>query len=161
MTTETFLSAHLLRGAFFAHQLDQLAELIAVQGEAFLRDAGIQIPSRAVSTALLIGERGNISAADIAEALDQPHQLATQRIELLISAGIVSRLPDPDDGRRKSLQLTDTGVNQFEKLKQSLKNIDHLFQALFEEVDCDLPNAISRATEALNQSSLLMRLKTR
>jgi len=159
MATGNFLTTHALRGAFFATQLDQLAELIAVQGEALLQNSGIHIPSRAVSTALLIGERGKISAADIAEELKQPHQLVTQRIELLISAGIVNRLPDPDDGRRKTLQLTDTGIVQFEKLKQSLGDIERIFGDLFEEIDCDLPSVILKTSEALDQSSLSMRRK--
>ncbi len=64
MPTENYLQTHALQGAFFANQLDQLAELIVGQGELLLQDAGIQIPSRAVSAALLIGERGSISVAD-------------------------------------------------------------------------------------------------
>jgi len=159
MTTESYLDSHELRGAFFAHQLDLLADLTAIQGEELLLDAGIQFPSRAISAALLIGERGNVSVADIAEALDRPHQLIAQRIELLIRAGVVSRQPDPNDGRRKILELTAKGVEQFERLKQRLAEVDDVFQALFAEIDCDLPRHLIHVTEALGQSSLLARLK--
>ncbi|MBU2607664.1 MAG: MarR family transcriptional regulator [Alphaproteobacteria bacterium] len=160
MTSENYLMTHPLRGAFLAKQLDFLAELISIQGEEMLQDAGIQFPSRAISAALLIGERGSISAADIAEALDQPHQLVSQRIELLIGAGVVSRLPDPEDGRRKTLQLTDKGIEQFERMKGRLAEVERAFQALFEEVGCDLSHYLSRAAEALCQTSLLQRLKS-
>jgi len=160
MTTETYIDAHPLRGAFIANQLDQLAELIADQGEALLRDAGIEFPSRAVSAVLLIGERGKISAAEIADTLRQPHQLTTQRIELLIEAGVLDRLDDPQDGRRKILQLTDKGQKQFKQLKTRLAEADRAFAALYKEIRCDLSRKTQQAIEALSQSSILERVKS-
>lgn len=152
--------SHPFRNAFVASQLEHLAELIVMQGEAILADAGVEFPSRAVSAMLLIGERGQISAADIADALGQPHQLVTQRIELLIEAGVVDRAPDPEDGRRKILQLTDKGSLQFGRLKLRLDEADKAFAALFKEIDCDLSAMCRRAVDALGQSPLLERVKS-
>ena len=160
MSPKSFIDAHPLRGAFIASQLDQLAELISDQGEALLRDAGIEFPSRAVSAVLLIGERGKISAAEIADALRQPHQLTTQRIELLIEAGVLDRLDDPQDGRRKILQLTDKGKKQFKRLKARLAEADRAFTALYKEIGCDLSGKTQQAIEALGQSSILKRVKS-
>ena len=151
--------SRLFGNAFVASQLERVADLIVTQGEAILEDAGVEFPSRAVSAVLLIGERGQISAADIADALDQPHQLVTQRIELLIEAGVVDRVPDPEDGRRKILQLTDKGSLQFERLKLRLDEADKAFAALFKEIDCDLPAICRRTFDALSQSPLLKRIK--
>ncbi|MGJ8563870.1 MAG: MarR family transcriptional regulator [Alphaproteobacteria bacterium] len=158
MSPKNYLSTHALRGAFFANQLDQLAELITLQGEELLQSAGVKFPSRAVSAALLIGEHGRISAAEIAEALDQPHQLVTQRVDLLIAANVVSRFPDPNDGRRKLLQFTELGNQQFEQLKLRLGEVDRAFEVLFEEIGCDLASKIQSVTDALGEVSLLARL---
>lgn len=152
--------SRLFGNAFVASQLDCVAELIVKQGEAILEDAGVEFPSRAVSAVLLIGEHGQISVADIADALDQPHQLVTQRIELLIEAGVVDRVPDPEDGRRKILQLTDKGSQQFDRLKLRLDEADKAFSALFKEIDCDLPAMCRRAFDALSHSPLLERVKS-
>jgi DNA-binding MarR family transcriptional regulator len=158
MTAETYTDTHPLRGAFVANLLGRLVDRIVAQGEDLLQDAGLDFPSRAASSVLLIGERGNISAADIASALGQPHQLVTQRIELLIDLKVVKRISDPKDGRRKILALTNKGTQQFLRLQTRLANAERAFQGLFEEIDCDLPAVAARAMEALGERSILDRV---
>ncbi|MEP2987887.1 MAG: hypothetical protein ABJN65_17890 [Parasphingorhabdus sp.] len=159
MPKENYIDSHLLGGAFIANQLDRLANQISEQGELLLQDAGLEFPARTVSCVLLIGERGEISTADIASVLKQPHQLATQRVELLITSKIVERFVDPHDGRRKILRLTPSGADQFERLQESLAEAARAFAGLFEEIECDLPAITRRATEALERSSVLDRIK--
>lgn len=161
MSAKTYIDTHPLRRAFIANQLERLSDLIVEQGEALLADAEIEFPPRAVSAVLLIGERGHISAADIADALNQPHQLTTQRIELLIDAGIIDRINDPQDGRRKILQLTDKGVAQFKRLQTRLAETDQVFATLFQEISCDLYAAVEQAMDALMRSPTLERVKSR
>lgn len=154
------LDKHPFAAAFVANHMDRLSGLISEQGEVFLRDAGITIPSRTVSAVLLIGERGSVSAADIASVLDQPHQVATQRIDLLIKAGIVDRSPDPHDGRRKVLTLTADGHRQFARLQTRLETAAAAFTQLFDEIGCDMLACIERATGALKSKTLQQRAET-
>jgi DNA-binding MarR family transcriptional regulator len=154
-----FLDSHPLRGAFVANALERLVGLIVEQGEDVLRDAGLTFPSRAASTVLLLGERARLSAADLAKALGQPHQLVTQRVDLLIDLGIVSRAGDPGDARRRLLVLTAKGKRQFERLKARLALAESAFAALFAEIGCDLSGATATATAALGRSSLLDRVR--
>ena len=154
-----FLDSHPLRGAFVANALERLVGLIVEQGEDLLRDSGLTFPSRAASTVLLLGERARLSAADLAKVLGQPHQLVTQRVDLLIELGIVSRAGDPGDGRRRILVLTAKGKRQFEKLKARLALADAAFAALFAEIGCDLSSAASSAIAALGRSSVLDRVR--
>jgi DNA-binding MarR family transcriptional regulator len=156
----TYLAAHPLRGAFVANSFVQLSDLIATQGEAMLRDADLDVPSRAVSILLMIGERGEMSAADIAGLLQQPHQLVTQRADLLVDLGLVERRSDPRDGRRKILVLTDKGADQFKRLAVRLARVADVFAALFTEIDCDLAAMTSRAIAALNRSPILERINS-
>ncbi|WP_339928686.1 MarR family transcriptional regulator [uncultured Brevundimonas sp.] len=154
----TYLDAHPLRAAFAANTLVQLADLISAQGEAMLREAGLDVPARAVSILLMIGERGEMSAADIAGQLQQPHQLVTQRADLLVDLGLIARRSDPGDGRRKILVLTDRGADQFERLTARLARVADVFAALFVEIDCDLAAMARRAIAALDRSPILERL---
>jgi DNA-binding MarR family transcriptional regulator len=156
---ETFTDAHVLRDAFVANLLGRLVDLIVDQGEDLLKDAGLTFPSRAVSCVLLIGERGKISASDIAQELKQPHQLVTQRIELLIELSIVKRVDDPRDGRRKILTLTDKGRQQFKRLQTLLAESDRAFKDLFAEIECDLHAAAKRAMAALVTRPVLDRVR--
>lgn len=156
----TFLDAHPLRGAFVANCFVQLADLISAQGEDMLREAGLDVPSRAVSILLMVGEHGEISAADIAGLLQQPHQLVTQRADLLVDLGLIARRNDPGDGRRKILVLTDRGADQFRRLTVRLAEVAEVFAALFAEIDCDLAAMARRAIAALNRSPILERINS-
>jgi len=156
----TYLDTHPLHAAFFANKLDRLAGLIAAQGEELLRHAGLDVPSRAVSLMLLVGEHSEISATDIAYLLEQPHQLVTQRAELLIELELIERKNDPGDGRRKILVLTAKGKKQFAKLQICLSEAASVFTALFEEIECDLADLAMRAMKALNNTSVLDRTKS-
>ena len=155
MSVGNYQDAHPLVNAFVASRLDRLADLISDQGEEMLADAGIEFPARAVSTIRLIGERGGVSTADIAEALGQPHQLVTQRVELLIDARLLSRLPDPNDGRRKILRFTDKGSEQYATLVSRLERVNHALAKLFQENGPDLLQIATLAIQAVGRASLL------
>ena len=159
MDTTGFIDAHRLSAAFIANQIERLAEQIVGQGNDMLEAAGITFPSRAVSTVLFVGENERASTADIARALGQPHQVATQRVDLLIQLGIVERIDDPADGRRKLLRLTPEGKHQFTVLTGRLEKAGQAFEALFAEIGCDLSAVTQRAADALHKTSLLTRMK--
>lgn len=156
----SYLNAHPWRAAFLATQLRSLADLISEQGNELLDNAGLSIPSRAVSPVLLIAERGQVSVADIAKELNQPHQLVTQRVEVLLALGLVERLKDPSDQRRKLLILSDKGKQEFLLLEHCLRDAGKVFLALYQEIGCDLPEVAQRVTAALSSRSILSRIKT-
>ncbi|MEM6748325.1 MAG: MarR family transcriptional regulator [Pseudomonadota bacterium] len=154
---KSHLDDHPLEGAFLANRMDRLADLIVAQGKDLLADIGLDVPPRAVSAILIIGESGAVSTADIAEMLGQQHQVTTQRIELLITDEIVVRTPDPSDRRRKLLTLTKKGREHYAALRQRLETAAQVFDELCEEVGCDLPRVLSEMAAALNTRSLLDR----
>ena len=122
-----------------------------------MEDAGLVFPSRAVSSVLVLGERGPMSTADIADALNQLHQVVTQRVDLLVSHGLVERVADPKDKRRKLLSLTPKGQVQYAHLREALARADAAFAALDQEVECDLIDLISRISKAFERASVLER----
>jgi len=154
-----FPDDHPLSEAFLANRLERLSELIAVQGQGLLAAAGLEMPSRAVSLVLLVGERGGLSAADAAAALGLPHQLVTQRAELLIGLGLVERSDDPSDGRRKILKLSAGGLAQHAKLRALLADAARAFEALFDEIGCDLSAVSATARAALERVPLQDRIR--
>lgn len=157
----TYLDTHRLHGAFVSNKFTRLTDLIATQGEDMLRDANIDVPSRAVSTVLLVGEHGEISAADIANLLQQPHQLVTQRADLLIDLALIKRRSDPRDGRRKILVLTAKGADQFNQLTELMAQVADVFATLFQEIECDLAAMTMRAIAALERTPILERINSR
>lgn len=154
----TYVDTHPRSGAFAANKMTRLTDLINDQGTKLLKDADLTLPPRAVSTVLLIGEHGKISAADIAKELSQPHQLVTQRIELLINLNLLQRLDDPKDGRRKIIALTIKGKREFQILDKRLAEAANAFEDLYNEIETNLSTITMRAIEALENKSLLSRI---
>jgi len=158
MNQSPFIDKHSLRDAFLGNLLERLVELIVHQGNAMLAATGVSFPSRAVSTILLIAERTMISAADIAKELGQPHQLVTQRIELLLKLGIIQRKEDPNDRRRKVLLLSKKGHAEFKLLQQSLSEANNALAELQQDIGTDLTSAAHAAISALKQRPILDRI---
>jgi DNA-binding MarR family transcriptional regulator len=158
MQNSNIMDTHPLSGAFLSNKLLRLVETIANQGEVLLASGGIRIPPRAISTVLMIGELDNVTAANIASALDQPHQLATQRIDLLIELGLVTRTPHATDNRRKVLKLTTDGQAQYALMMDMLGHIRAAMEALYEELGCNLADMATKAVEALQDRPLIERI---
>ncbi|MBR9826867.1 MAG: MarR family transcriptional regulator [Alphaproteobacteria bacterium] len=157
MSQQSFLNTHPMSRAFLANHLVQLADLISNQGDVFLQSHNVDLPSRAVSLVLFIGEKGAVSTADIAKALGQSHQITTHWVETLIKTGQVERIPDPADKRRKLLKLTDAGRLQFERLQKALTNANAIFAQLDEELGFNLLACLNAASEALRIRALIQR----
>ncbi len=158
MQTQSFIDAHEMHDAFLGNKLGRLVDLIAEQGDALIQDAGLSFPSRASSTILLVSERGDISAADVARELQQPHQLASQRIEALINLGLMKRKDDPGDARRKTLTLTAKGKREAAVLKKVLADVQGAFEGVYKEISVDLSDIVIRAMDALNKAPLSERV---
>lgn len=149
---------HNLNDAFLGNLLDRLGALITQQVDSLLQDAGLSCPTRTISTVLLIGERQQISAADIAKELSQPHQLATQRVDLLLELGIIDRKTDPRDKRRKTLALTPKGHRELDLLITRLQGADEAIKHLYQEIGCDLTTVTRKALMALTKNSISERV---
>lgn len=159
MTDGVYLDGHAYSRAFLPNQLERLVDLATTQGETLLADAGLEFPSRAVSTVLLLGERGERSTADIADTLKQAHQVVTQRVELLMNKGLVERIADPADKRRKVLKLTATGEGQYQRLRRTLALADAAFAELNAELGCDLQALVARISDALKDTPIAERVQ--
>ncbi len=158
MKPQPFIDAHALRHAFVGNALARLVDMIAEQGDALLNVAGLNIPSRAASTMLLIEERGDLSIADITRELHQPHQLVAQRIDLLAEEGLVVRVSDPSDGRRKILRLSSKGKKEAAIMKERLQGAAIAFDGIFDEIGVNLSEAAEAASVALERANLTERI---
>jgi len=159
MQVDSFVDDSCFGDAFVGNKLARLVDLIVDQGDALLKDAGLCFPSRAASTILLIDERVNLSAADIAMELSQPHQLATQRVEALTKLGLLERRNDPKDARRKTLSLTTKGKKEAALLKRTLNQAQQAFQNLYKEIEVNLGAVAIQSISALKKDSLSSRIE--
>jgi DNA-binding MarR family transcriptional regulator len=77
-----------------------------------LRAEGGQPPVGQMAVLGRLDREGPASTSDLAAAERMRPQSMAQTVRELESAGLVSRRPDPDDGRRALVELTPAGVER-------------------------------------------------
>jgi DNA-binding MarR family transcriptional regulator len=95
-----------------------------------------------------LDREGPASISDLAAADRMRPQSMAQTVRDLEDAGLVSRRPDPADGRRHFVELTEAGLQTL--LATRARREDWLTQALDRELDADQRELLRRAVALLN-----------
>lgn len=142
---------------FLGRLSEQLSELIEQQSAEVFQRAGIVIPVKSSSLLGAIATLGPVSVADLVRALDRSHQLIQQKMPKLMTLGLVSRRPDPDDQRVILIELTDRGREQL----ALLDGLDPEFERAYAEMEEDAGpvfDGIKRAIISLKSRPLIDRM---
>lgn len=142
---------------FLARRISQFHDMLADQGQVLLQARGIDLDARLASALHLIGTRARLSIAELADELDLSHQLATYRVRKLREAGLAVQERDPEDRTRYVLTLTPPGEAIHAGLRETMAVLDEVYAGLFAELGVDLFEAISRARDALRDTSIAQR----
>ncbi|WP_328323071.1 MULTISPECIES: MarR family winged helix-turn-helix transcriptional regulator [unclassified Streptomyces] len=71
------------------------------------------------STMARLSDKEGVSVSDLASAEGVRHQSMTETVNALVAMGLLARTPDPDDGRRQLVKLTDMGHGRVEQGRQA------------------------------------------
>jgi DNA-binding MarR family transcriptional regulator len=143
--------------SFLGRLSEALSQRIEEQTRPLFDAAGITVPVRSCSLLTALGEAGEASAAELARALGQSHQLVMQKCPALLRLGLITQQADPADARRKMLTLTDAGHDQLARIAAYSERISTVYRTLFAEVG-DVHGAILRALNALKARPLSDRI---
>lgn len=146
-----------LNHTFLGRLSEQLSELIEQQSAEVFKRAGIIIPVKSSSLLGAVATLGPVSVADLVRALDRSHQLIQQKMPKLLTLGLVSRRPDPDDQRVILIEITDRGREQL----ALLDGLDPGFERAYAEMEEDAGpvfDGISRAIRSLKARPLIDRI---
>mgnify|MGYP001617961033 FL=1 len=144
--------------SFLGRLSEALSQRIEEQTRPLFDDAGITIPVRSCSLLTALDAAGEASAAELARALGQSHQLVVQKCPALLRLGVITQHADPADARRKILRLTDAGRDQLRRINDYSAKISDVYRTLFEEVG-DVHGAILKALNALADKPLAERIR--
>ncbi len=159
MKTHTNQKNGLNKKAYLGKLAQDLLHLSSNQVIEVYAQRGIEIPVEVSSTLNHLYNNENVALADVATALDIPHQLASQRIQKLMRRDLVEKQSDPKDMRRSVLTLTSKGQQQAVLLIECMNDMAIIYGALYEEIGCDLPQVLKEAIDALKNKSLTDRFK--
>jgi DNA-binding MarR family transcriptional regulator len=143
---------------FLGKSADALNVLIAQQTEILFQHAGIIIPVKSCSLLSTLATLEPASAADLAQALEQSHQLVLQKIPALIQLKLIRRKNDPADARRKLISLTASGRRQLRLLQNLSPKIKDIYAKLYLELGVNLQTVLSRTVHSLLLRPLIERL---
>ncbi|MGH7028275.1 MarR family winged helix-turn-helix transcriptional regulator [Brevundimonas sp.] len=146
-----------LNRTFLGRLSEQLSELIEQQSAEVFKRAGLLIPVKSSSLMGAIATLGPVSVADLVRALGRSHQLIQQKIPKLVTLGLVTRQPDPQDQRVILIAITDKGREQL----ALLDSLDGEFERAYAEMEQDAGpvfDGIKRAIKSLQARPLVERM---
>lgn len=153
----SFVNSENIRKAYLGKHAQSLVLKSSAQVEDLYAARGILIPVEVSSTLQFLAGRPGSSLSDIARALDIPHQLASQRVEKLRKLALVGKRSDPTDRRRFEYHLNASGQEQAQLLIVCMEDTAEVYSDLYDEIECDLAQALIDAISALERKSLLQR----
>ena len=81
-------------------------------------ETGSKLALQQLRTLRLIWSRDKTTLIDVAKTLKRDKAQVTRLVDELCKANMVTREPNPDDGRSKILKITRAGRQFFEKVEQ-------------------------------------------
>ncbi len=136
-----------------------LRQILSSQAKELYQNIGLIFPPTCTSTMLQIGKNKGCSMADLATALEYPHQLITQRVNILLEHRLIRKRTSKCDKRRYDLELTKAGRHQLKLLEEFLDDAMMLFDNLNQEIEANLSQVLSRSIVALKKKDLLSRME--
>ncbi len=96
----------------------------------------------------------DVTMTDHAEKLTMDKGLMSRTVNLMVNNGLIFRKEDPDDRRRKSIVLSEAGVDKTKSINDFM-NLK--YQTFFKDMDGDEEEEVIRSVKLL--SSLFHKLK--
>lgn len=148
------------RGSAIGGRLRRLSERIDREAAKLYAEAGVAFEQRWLGVMDLLINGGPQSVVDLARRLGISHVSVSQTRQSLEKAGLIAQKPDPSDGRRRILAMTDKGLALAEQLKPIWAALDLVGQELNAEAG-DTVSALDRLDDALARQSLYERAKAK
>ena len=135
-----------------AGEMKEVFHKLARQVNLFLLKWGVPL-----NTYMLLDyldcHREHAEAAEAADELTIPRQTVTALLDGLEKQGLVTRLPHPQDRRRKIIRLTRRGLDKVKRLKAEIHAVETSAYETVGETDLrHLIRIMHKHTEALQQA---------
>jgi len=146
-----------LSRTFLGRLSEQLSDLIEQQSAEVFKRAGLVIPVKSSSLLSAIATLGPVSASDLVRATHRSHQLIQQKLPKLVTLGLITREPAPDDQRVILIEITDKGREQLALLDRLAPEFDRAYAEMEQDVG-PVFDGINRAISALKARPLVDRI---
>lgn len=91
----------------------------ARQHDRLMATAGVPLDRAAVALLRQVADSDPLRPGELAQRLGVEASHVTRTVQQLQKSGHVTRVPDPDDGRAQRIQLTDTGRQAIDRIRDA------------------------------------------
>lgn len=148
---------HSVGAAAIGGRLRRLIELIDGDTARIYRSLGVKFEQRWFGLINQLVLNGQMSVGEISEALGITHVSISQSRKSLEQEGLITSTPDPKDGRRRTLQLTSSGMALVEKMGPLWQAFEAAAVKLNSDAG-DVLTSLDRLDDALGEQSMFNRI---
>lgn len=152
MDTEIYLELGL------GTRMRRLIEMLTNGMEKVYSEQGIEFRTGHFYALYAVVERGPLTINEIAELAGFSHSAVSQSIKRLVALDIFETRP-MEDGRQKSVHLTENGVRVVEKLRPTWNAVEAVVKDAVKEGGVDFLAAITGVENAFRRKSVYARLQ--
>lgn len=154
MTKESHFSNQIRSNyAFMAKSVFDLHCLIQNQSEALYTEKEMGFPVFSSSALMFLSSVESASIMQISQGLNLSHQLASQRLKIMLKLALVEGIKDDTDKRRTLYHLTPKGREKSEILNLYCLDAAQAFKNLSDEIGVDIQHVLNSAITALQNQS--------
>jgi len=138
-------------------RLKRLSDRLLTEASSIYQSFGHQVQPRWFTLLALLYRREQVAVVEAADLLGISQPAVSQFSRDLEERGLLRVVFDERDGRKRFLQLTDSGRNQVDALQPMWRAVEQAAKELCEEAGSDFYPAVQKFEQALKRKSLLAR----
>ena len=143
------------------HRLRRILDhLLEAQAQVYAQE-DIHFEPRWTSTFLLLEEEGPLGVTEIARRLQYTHPGIIKFTNGMIAADLIIQLDDPQDERRRLLQLSPRGKRLAPRLHRIWGALREAQSEIFKQAGCEVLNLLQRVDLELAKCPLAERVMQR
>jgi DNA-binding MarR family transcriptional regulator len=144
-----------------ATRLKRLQERLTTDVSRIYKESRLDFEAKWYPFLELLRRHRDLSVVEISQSLQLSHPAVVQFADQLIKKGYITADKDPNDARRRILNLSDSGSQVLKQLQPLLVLIREENKKWLAEADVPLLDQIEKLESALDRSSMYMRIKER
>lgn len=134
-----------VRDSDLGHQVVRVTKLFQVaRARAGVTEEGVEPTTYGILFAL---ERGPMRLSDLSTSVHTEISTTSRQVTSLARAGVVEKVPDPDDGRAQLIRVTDAGHETMRRLRERR---DEWLSGLLADWAPDDVHTLARLLRSLN-----------
>jgi DNA-binding MarR family transcriptional regulator len=143
------------------HRFKRMMHRLLAEADDIYRALDLPIKARWCSTLLLLEEEQSLTVTEVAERLRLSHPAVVQILDDMASTGLVRKVQDRRDGRRRRLSLSAKGRRWMPVLHEVWDEMSRAQTEAFGVTGCDMLAALAAADAELDRRSVSKRVLDR